>query len=100
MVWQANHPFPLGDQFCVRTCSVCGENKELEAFGFRNRATERRHRACKTCVAAYGRQHYCANRLTYISRNNKRSRALTRDLKEQVWRYVTGRSCIDCGEAD
>jgi hypothetical protein len=84
----------------VRTCSVCGENKDLEAFGFRNKPAERHHRACKTCVAAYGRQHYRANRLAYVSRNNKRSRALTVALKEQVWRYVAGWPCVDCGETD
>ncbi len=84
----------------MATCTVCGEDKELEAFGFRNKAAGLRHRACKTCVAAYGRQHYSANRLAYIGRNNKRSRALTLVLKEQVWQYVAGQSCVDCGETD
>jgi hypothetical protein len=84
----------------VHTCSVCGEDKEVEAFGFRNLAAGQRHRACKTCVAAYGRQHYGANRLEYISRNNKRSRALTYTLREQVWQYIAGRACVDCSEAD
>ncbi len=84
----------------MRTCSVCGEDKELEAFGFRNQAAARRHRSCRTCVAAYGRQHYGANRLEYISRNNKRSRALTYTLREQVWQYIAGRACVDCSEAD
>ena len=84
----------------MRTCSVCGDDKKLEAFGFRNLAAGRRHRACKTCVAAYGRQHYDANRLEYISRNNKRSRALTYTLREQVWQYIAGRACVDCSEAD
>ena len=31
---------------------------------------------------------------------NKRSRALPRALKEQVWQYIAGRGCVDCGEAD
>jgi hypothetical protein len=84
----------------VSTCSACGQDKDVEAFGFRNKAAGRRHRVCKACVAAYGRRHYASNRLTYISRNNKRSRALTRKLMAQVWEHVAGHRCVDCGEAD
>ncbi len=84
----------------MRTCTVCGEIKDSTEFGFRNKAAQRRHRACKACVAAYGREHYAANRLTYVDRNNKRSRALTRALKAQVWQYVAGHPCVDCGESD
>ena len=40
-----------------------------------------------TFITVYGRKHYVANRATYISRNNRRSRAHTRALKQKVWAY-------------
>jgi len=84
----------------MQTCTQCGENKESEAFGFRNKASERRHRKCKTCVAAYGKLHYTANRTTYVARNNRRSRSQTLVLKEKVWEHLLAHPCSDCGIAD
>ena len=82
------------------TCTVCGELKELEAFSFRNKETGRRHRACKACVAAYGRGHYSANRQAYVRRNNQQTRRRRRVLQAQVWLYLAGHPCVDCGVAD
>ncbi len=84
----------------MSTCTICGETKELDAFGFRSKKTGRRHRTCKACVAAYGRGHYAANRLAYVSRNNQRSRSRTCELKTQVWQYLSEHLCVDCREAD
>src|SRR5204863_251360 len=67
---------------------------------FRNKAIGRRHRRCKTCVAAYGKVHYAANRTTYVVRNNLRSRAHTLVLKQKVWEYLLAHPCVDCGIAD
>jgi hypothetical protein len=84
----------------MQTCTGCGQNKEADAFGFRNKATGRRHRLCKTCVAEYGRKHYAVNRSIYISRNNRRSRAHTLTLKMQVCEFLLKHPCVDCGLAD
>src|SRR5260221_6942645 len=99
MVWQANHLFPLGVSF-VRTCRGCGEDKELEAFGFRNKAAGRRHQKCRACVAEYGRAHYERNRQEYITRSACNMRVRRRALKEKVWCYLAENPCVDCGEAD
>jgi hypothetical protein len=99
MVWQANHLFHRETTF-VNTCTVCGETKEIEAFGFRSKAAGRRHRACKACMAAYGRLHYGANRTVYVRRNTGQSRARTLALKPQVWSYLAEHPCVDCGEVD
>src|SRR5216684_7763456 len=98
MVWQANHLFPLGVSF-VRTCRGCGEDKELESFGFRNKAAARRHQKCRACVAEYGRAHYERNRQEYITRSLGNMRVRRRALKEKVWCYLAENPCVDCGEA-
>jgi hypothetical protein len=103
MVWRANHPFFAGETTGVPACTVCGENKDVEAFGFRNKAAGRRHRKCKTCVAAYGRTHYARNRQTYITRNVGNTRVLRarrRRWVRQLWDYLTAHPCVDCGAQD
>jgi hypothetical protein len=99
MVWQAIHPFRW-EMTLVQTCTVCGQSKEAAEFGFRNRATGRRHRRCKTCVAEYGRKHYAANRTIYVTRNNQRSRTQTLELKTRVQQYLLEHPCVECGVAE
>ena len=84
----------------MQTCTACGENKEDDAFGFRNKTAERRHQKCKTCVAEYGRAHYASNRQAYIARNVRNTAARRRTLKTRVWQYLTEHACVDCGKAD
>jgi hypothetical protein len=100
MVWQANHPFSSGRCTFVQTCTRCGETKDAEAFGFRNKAHARRHRKCKACVAAYGREHYARNHEAYIARNARNRPIQKHLLKEKLWRYKSQRGCLDCGERD
>ena len=88
---QAAQPF-------AQTCRRCGQSKAAEEFGFRNEALEQRHRRCKVCVAAYGREHYASNRQAYITRNMATMRQRRRGLKERVWRYLADQACVDCGE--
>src|SRR4051794_2706866 len=84
----------------MQTCTRCGESKEAEAFGYRNVARGKRHRACKTCVAAYGRDHYARNRQIYITRSARNMRMRRQALKERIWLYLAKHPCVDCGEAD
>lgn len=84
----------------MQTCTICGQTKEADAFGFRNQATGRRHRKCKTCVAAYGRQHYARNHEAYIARNARNNPIQKRLLLEKLWSYKSQQTCSDCGERD
>ena len=70
------------------------------AFAFKNQAAGRRHRKCKACMAAYGRQHYARHREAYIARNVSNMRLRRRSLKAQVWVYLAEHPCVDCGEGD
>jgi hypothetical protein len=84
----------------VPTCTVCGEDKEVEAFPFKNKAAGRRHHECKACMAAYGREHYTRHRQAYISRNVANMRVRRRAVKERVWHHLANQACVDCGEPD
>ena len=84
----------------VTVCTVCGATKEAEAFAFKNKAAGRRHRKCKVCMAAYGREHYTRNRAAYITRSVANMRVRRRSLKHRVWEYLAAQACVDCGERD
>ena len=84
----------------MQTCTRCGQTKGAEEFGFKNKAVGRRHRKCKVCMAAYGREHCARNREAYISRNVTNMRVRRRSLKERVWDYVANQAYVDCGERD
>jgi hypothetical protein len=84
----------------VQTCTGCGETKAAEEFGFRSKAAGRRHRKCKTCVAAYGREHYTRNHRAYIARNARSRPTQKRALKQKLWQYKSQHGCSDCGERD
>ncbi len=84
----------------MQTCTECGETKAAEEFGFRNKAAGRRHRKCKTCVAAYGREHYTRNHEAYIARNTRSRPTQKRALRQKLWQYKSQHGCCDCGERD
>src|SRR5579864_8131930 len=84
----------------MTACSVCGEDKEAEAFAFKNKASGRRHPKCKPCMATYGREHYARNREAYIARNVANMRERRRALRQRVWQILVQQACLDCGERD
>src|ERR1051326_7249795 len=84
----------------MTACAVCGLAQEAEAFAFKNRATGRRHRKCKACMAMYGREHYARNREAYIARNVANMRERRRALRHRVWQILVQQACLDCGERD
>ena len=84
----------------MQTCTQCGETKEAEAFGFRNKATGRRQRRCKVCVGGYGRKHYAVHKAQYVAKSRRNSEARRRELAQQVRRYLRVHPCVDCGQRD
>ena len=84
----------------MKTCTFCGKAKEVEEFGFRNKAAGKRHEKCKVCVAEAGRAHYERNRQAYISRSAHNTRLRRRLLQDRVWSYLLEHKCVDCEEQD
>src|ERR1700730_3936548 len=84
----------------MRTCSLCGESKELDKFGFRNKAAGRRHQRCKACIGIYGRRHYAANCAVYKASSKANARSRRELLKVRVGSYLVDHPCVDCGQSD
>src|ERR1700682_3413363 len=84
----------------MRTCSLCGETKELGMYGFRDKAAGQRHQRCKACMASYSRRHYAANSALYKAHSKSNARARRASLKARVWSYLAEHPCVDCGQSD
>jgi len=84
----------------TRTCTKCGETKNIEEFYYKDRAKGVRRYWCKACVGAYNREHYRRYRDLYIKRakaNNVRYK--TRNYT-WLFNYLQGHPCEDCGESN
>lgn len=42
----------------TKTCTKCGETKNIEEFGVRRRSKDGRNNHCKDCIRAASRLHY------------------------------------------
>ena len=81
-------------------CRVCAESRPLTEFAVKNKTTGRRATICRTCQAAYGREHYARNRSAYQANGRKNKRRYRKQNRQLLLDYLTGQSCIDCGESD
>src|SRR5438093_10848045 len=81
----------------TRTCSRCGETKPLDEFAVRDRATGRRGKICRSCLRAYGRQHYARNRPYYLDKATRGREALHSRTFEQLTQFYRAHPCVDCG---
>lgn len=101
---QANDLCPLLalDQLAddLRRCVRCESVKPLSEFYIRNKKTGRRATVCRSCVNAYGREHYRRNRAAYLVRAKKGRARFRGRNKSRILAYLSGKSCIDCGETD
>ena len=55
---------------------------------------------CRPCRAAYHREHYLANRQTYVDQARVRKQALARERTGYLFDYFDEHPCADCGETD
>src|SRR5581483_3505785 len=84
----------------MKHCKWCREILPVTAFAFRSLATGARQPYCKNCINEYCKAHYAANKPEHNSRrvgNWRRYRDRNRRLLQT---FLTGKSCVDCGEAD
>ena len=95
----------------LRTCSTCGESKELHNFSLRSTITKQRHHICKMCHKQAARAHYLANKdkakdqaRSWSARNPEKRKAVARKsaskrqkANKQVAVDYKGGKCTDCG---
>src|ERR1700736_767894 len=84
----------------MRTCSLCGESKDIDSFRFRNKAAGRRHQRCKACMDSYGRRHYAANSAVYKAHSKSNTRSRRESLKSRLLSHLLEHPCVDCGLRD
>src|SRR5690242_12009021 len=81
-------------------CVMCHEDKPASEFAFQSIATGKLQSHCRTCQAAYRRQHYLDNRDVYITREVARIAGFRRENRILLFEYVSTHPCVDCGERD
>jgi hypothetical protein len=84
----------------MRTCGRCGVVKSVGEFAHRRKARGQLDNYCRTCRAAYKREHYAANRQRYIAMAQARKRDLARERASLLLEFFDSHSCVDCGEND
>ena len=84
----------------MRLCCMCHQEKPETDFAFRTIATGVRQDHCRTCHAAYRRQHYLDNREEYIQREVARMKGYNEQNRGPLLDYLRSHPCIDCGQSD
>lgn len=86
----------------TKVCKVCGKEKSLDQYSWRNKKRGRKHGHCKVCHSAYRKQHYQTNQEKYLEMVhdwNQENSAKRRDANRRyVFEYLLKHPCVDCGE--
>lgn len=89
-----------GADLRMRVCCTCGVAKPMSEFAVKNRERGTRATKCRSCQAAYSREHYRRNRPDYLERTAKQRKFNREECRQQVFNYLTAHACVDCGEGD
>ena len=91
----------IRDDTGMKRCGRCGKTKSVESFGFRNRASEKRHSVCKTCQAVYRTAYNARHGPELIhARVHAHTLRYRRRNREFIGAYLSSHPCVDCGLAD
>lgn len=72
----------------------------LTEFATRRRRTGALQSWCRHCHKTYAAERHRRRTPEQVRRKREADRAKVAAVRAQVWEYLRGRSCIDCGEAD
>ena len=81
-------------------CPRCKIWQPIEEFAWRHKAAGIRQVYCRSCMAAYNRGHYRANKQQYIDRARQRTMAIVHERARLLAEYFLMNPCVDCGEVD
>jgi hypothetical protein len=84
----------------MRRCARCGEEKPTSEFNWKNEAKGWLASYCKPCVREHSREHYIANKRSYIERTRRRKRQERANRAHLIVQYLESHPCVDCGETD
>ncbi len=88
------------NKFVIRTCTRCGEVKEVEQFNFKIRSRGLRSSHCRSCSSRYVKAHYENNKQYYLDKAYKRNFRIRQEFRSYIWTYLSSHPCVDCGESD
>lgn len=88
----------------MQVCSKCLIEKKDSDFFVRNKDIGKLHAQCKACYKlnrqmSYG-SHYKQYRESYLNRARERRATLRNEFRENMLKYLSDKSCEDCGESD
>jgi hypothetical protein len=83
-----------------KRCSRCDELRPEDDFMWRRRNLNQRDSYCRTCRAAYKKEHYAKNKKRYLKQARARSDREIPKRIEWIVQYLEEHPCVDCGESD
>lgn len=86
--------------FRTRICYTCGLPKPTSEFAVKDKERGTRSTKCRSCQAAYSREHYRRNRPSYLRRAASRRKITREQCRQEVFDYLITHPCVDCGEKD
>lgn len=81
-------------------CSTCHEDKLVEEFAKNRAKPDGLGSHCKSCQRLYSRAWYQENKETHKKATHLRKIRARSDCRAFLLSYLSGRRCVDCGEAD
>lgn len=84
----------------MRRCGRCDKSKVIGEFAWRRKARGQRDNYCRSCRAAYKREHYRANRRRYIDSAKRRKDVIAAERTALLMAFLREHPCVDCGEDD
>jgi hypothetical protein len=84
----------------MKRCSRCRLVRPLHEFAFSDRIEGTRQSFCRSCHAAYRREHYARNRADYIAWAERQGQLRYETQTALVDQYLREHPCVDCGESN
>ena len=88
----------------MKPCTKCGIEKFLSDYYIKDSKTGRLHAQCKLCYKEHRKTYYAHHYAKYGELYRERAKAYRTKLKmeyrKNMQEYLSGESCIDCGESD
>lgn len=84
----------------TKFCTKCGDEKPITEFSFKNKKRGIRQTRCKTCMRAYSKRHYRANKKAYNEKARRWDKAHKKAVQQYVIEYLIEHPCVDCGETN
>lgn len=86
----------------MKVCSVCGNEKNLSEFNFKDKVRGKRCPYCKDCQREMWKEWYSdeSNKKAHIERIQANNKAKILDVRDKLYTFLNEHPCIDCGEAD